>query len=75
MSCLSAGPKAGSYRPPMFGLFRSSRRTGFVICLTEIRRMSSAVRNENEMLVTVDGIGWEMFMAREKWEGLSEDRT
>ena len=33
-----------------------------MICLTEIRLTSSEVRNENEMLVTVDGNGFAMFM-------------
>ena len=39
----------------MFGLFRSSRSTGLTICLTEMRRTSSVVRNEKEMLFTVEG--------------------
>jgi hypothetical protein len=46
----------------MFGLFRSSNNTGFKICLTDILRMSSVVRNEKEMLETVDGIECDMFM-------------
>lgn len=62
MSCLSLGPRAGSYRPPTFGLLRSSRRIGLTICLTEIRLMSSVVRNEKEMLATVDGMEFEIFM-------------
>ena len=56
-SCLSLGPSAGSYSPPTFGLLSSSRRTGFTICLTEMRRTSSVVRKEKEMLATVDGTG------------------
>lgn len=47
----------------MFGLFKSSNNTGFKICLTDILRMSSAVRNEKEMLETVDGMECDMFMA------------
>jgi len=62
MSYLSAGPRAGSYRPPMLGLFRSSRRVGFTICFTDILRMSFVVKNENEILETVDGMGREIFM-------------
>lgn len=57
MSFLSLGPSAGSYSPPTFGLFSSSSRTGFTICFTETRRMSSVVRNEKEMLATVEGTG------------------
>lgn len=60
----SLGPKAGSYRPPIFGLFRSSRSTGFTICLTDILRTSSVDKNENEMLETVDGIECEIFMSK-----------
>lgn len=62
MSFLSAGPRAGSYRPPILGLFKSSSNVGFTICLTDIRRMSSVVRKEKEMLETLDGIGREIFM-------------
>lgn len=51
----SLGPRAGSYRPPMFGLFRSSRSVGLTICFTEMRRISCAVRNEKPTLVTVEG--------------------
>lgn len=73
MSFLSLGPKAESYNPPTFGRLSSSRRTGFTICLTEIRRMSSVVRNEKEMLATVDGTEREIFMAvrerRRGWRG------
>ena len=47
----------------MFGLFKSSNNTGFKICLTDILRMSSAVRKEKEMLETVDGMEWDIFMA------------
>lgn len=46
----------------MFGLFRSSRSTGLTICLTEMRRTSSVVRNEKEMLFTVEGYDLEIFM-------------
>jgi hypothetical protein len=63
MSFLSAGPRAGSYKPPIFGRLRLSRRTGLTICLTDIRRMSSVVKNEKEMLETLEGIGLEIFMA------------
>jgi hypothetical protein len=62
MSCLSLGPRAGSYKPPIFGRFKSSSKIGLTICLTEIRRTSSEERNENEMLATVAGIDCEMFM-------------
>ena len=62
MSCLYTGPRAGSYKPPRLGLFKSSRRTGFVICLTEIRRMSSVVRTEKDTLWTVEGMGNEIFI-------------
>ena len=62
MSCFSTGPRAGSYKPPRLGLFKPSRRTGFVICLTEIRRISSVVRTEKDTLLTVEGIGSEIFM-------------
>lgn len=58
----SLGPSAGSYRPPILGRFRSSRRTGLTICLTEILRISCEVRNENDMLVTVEGIGCAIFI-------------
>lgn len=63
MSCLYTGPREGSYKPPRLGLFKSSRRTGFVICLTEIRRTSSVVRTEKDTLWTVEGIGSEIFMS------------
>jgi len=33
-----------------------------MICLTEMRRISSVAKNEKEMLCTVDGIDWEIFM-------------
>lgn len=46
----------------MFGLLRSSRSTGLTICLTEMRRTSSAVRNEKDMLFTVEGYDLDMFM-------------
>jgi len=62
MSARSLGPRAGSYRPPRVGRFRSSRRTGFVICLTDIRRISSVVRKEKDTPVTEDGRGCEMFI-------------
>lgn len=62
MSCLSLGPRAGSYRPPTLGLFKSSKRIGLTICLTEMRFISSVVKNENEMLETVDGIECAMFI-------------
>lgn len=68
MSCLSLGPREGSYNPPAFGLLRSSRRVGLTICLTEMRRTSSVVRKENEMLATVDGMACEMFMATIAYE-------
>ena len=61
-SLWSLGPNAGSYNPPEFGRLRSSRRVGFTICLTEMRRISSVVKNEKEMLCAVDGIDWEIFM-------------
>lgn len=62
-SCLPLGPNEGSYRPPIFGLLRSSRRTGFTICLTDMRRISSVDRKEKEMLLTSVGIECETFMA------------
>jgi hypothetical protein len=62
MSCLYTGPRAGSYKPPRLGLFKSLRRAGFVICLTEIRRMSSVVRTEKDTLWTVEGMGNEIFI-------------
>jgi len=43
MSFIPLGPSAGSYRPPGFGRFTSSSSRGFVICLTEIRLMSSGL--------------------------------
>ena len=55
-SCHS-GPSAGSYNPPILGLLSSSSKTGFTICFTETRRTSSVVRNEKEMLATVEGTG------------------
>ena len=57
MSFLSLGPSAGSYSPPILGLLSSSSKTGFTICFTETRRTSSVVRNEKEMLATVEGTG------------------
>ena len=63
MSERSLGPRAGSYRPPMLGLFRSSRSTGFTICLTDILRISSADKKENETPVTVDGRECAMFIS------------
>ena len=63
MSLGSLGPSAGSYRPPILGRFRSSRRTGLTICLTEILRISCEERNENDMLATVEGIGCAIFIA------------
>lgn len=63
MSCLYTGPKAGSYNPPTLGLFKSSSRTEFVICLTDIRRTSSAVKTEKETLWTTEGTGSETFMS------------
>lgn len=62
ISCLSLGPSAGSYRPPTLGLFRSSRRIGLTICLTEMRLTSSVVRKENDMLETVDGMECAIFI-------------
>ena len=64
MSCLYTGPRAGSYKPSRLGLFKSSRRTGFVICLTEIRRISLVVRIEKDTLWTVEKIGNEIFMMK-----------
>lgn len=58
-SPLSRGPKTGSYIPPAFGRFRLSKRTGFVTCLTEMRRMSSDWSAEKEM----DEIALEMGLA------------
>lgn len=48
-SARSAGPKAGSYRPPVVGMFKLSNKIGFVICLTEISLMSRLDKKENEM--------------------------
>ena len=35
---------------------------GLTICLTDIRRMSCAVRKEKEMLETTEGMAFAMFM-------------
>ena len=48
-SVFFVGPSAGSYRPFRFGLFKLSNSCGSVICFTEMRRISSDERNENEM--------------------------
>ena len=64
ISCLSLGPRAGSYRPPIVGRLSSSSKTGLTICLTDILLTSSVVKNENEMLATVEGTGCEMFMVQ-----------
>jgi hypothetical protein len=47
----------------MFGRFRSSKRTGLTICLTEILRTSSEVRKEKDIPDTVDGMECEIFIA------------
>ena len=65
----SLGPSAGSYRPPILGRFRSSRRTGLTICLTEILCISCEVRNENDMLATVEGIGCAIFIFADAQDG------
>lgn len=65
MSERSLGPRAGSYNPPIFGLFNSSRRIGLTICFTEILRISSEVRNEKDTEATVDGSECAMFMTSE----------
>jgi hypothetical protein len=62
MSKLLLGPRAGSYRPPMLGRLRSSNRTGLTIVLTDSFRMSSVDRKENDILVTVDDSGFDMFI-------------
>lgn len=51
------GPSAGSYSPPTFGWFKLSSRTGLIICLTEIRLISSEVRKENETDATEEETG------------------
>jgi hypothetical protein len=62
MSNLSLGPRAGSYRPPTLGRFRSSSSTGLTSVFTDILRTSSVDRKEKEMLPTVEGTGFEIFM-------------
>ena len=62
MSPLSKAPRDGSYKPPTLGRFRSSNKIGFTICLTDILLMSSEVKNENEILLTDDGIALAIFM-------------
>lgn len=46
----------------MLGRFRSSKSTGFTICFTDNRLISSVDKNEKDILETVEGIGFEMFM-------------
>jgi len=46
----------------MFGRLRSSKRTEFTICFTEIRRTSSDVRKEKEIPRTVEGRECEIFI-------------
>jgi hypothetical protein len=48
-SARSAGPRAGSYNPPVVGMFKLSSKIGFVICLTEIFLISRLDKKEKEM--------------------------
>jgi hypothetical protein len=67
----SEGPNAGSYSPPVVGMFKLSSKMGFVICLTEISLMSLLERKENEMALAwvgkecaismMDGLEYRLF--------------
>jgi hypothetical protein len=48
ISFLLIGPSFGSYNPPLFGKFRLSNKMGLSTFWTEIDRISSVVRNEND---------------------------
>lgn len=54
---LSIGPNAGSWRPPSVGRLVLSKRIGLVMALTEMARISSLLRKENEADAILDVIG------------------
>jgi len=61
-------PRAGSYKPPGTGFNKVSNVLSFSIRLTEIERISCAVRNLNSTLSREEETGWEIFMA-ERFDG------